>query len=348
MPHKHKRRNGDDSSGFDLPPSRMARPLPVGKQAGNSNKGKNKNGNKNKDSSNSAKSDDANSFLSKPITSYHDDTPRAFARMMAWQSSKGNKGSNSNTEPTNIPNKKRKRGGDNNNSTASAANSSSKKDASSASGTTTTTAAAAAMPTIKPGEKLSDFAARVDAALPVSGLKNKGADPLRSMGAKQRQTKTEKRLQKMYAEWREEDQRIKDRLEDEREEAEEREEEQRELYGLPVSGTVGDSTGGEGAGAGQKKKKKKGGHKAGHDDDDDPWAVLKERDQKPRLNDVAQAPPTFTKIPTEKFRVKNGARVNVANVPNAAGSLRRREELGEARQNVLEAYRKMMEQKRGV
>ncbi len=38
------------------------------------------------------------------------------------------------------------------------------------------------VPTIRPGEKMSDFAARVDAALPVSGLINKtaksGKDPL--------------------------------------------------------------------------------------------------------------------------------------------------------------------------
>jgi hypothetical protein len=46
-------------------------------------------------------------------------------------------------------------------------------------------------------------------------------------------------------------------------------------------------------------------------------------------------------IPREKFKVKNGARADVADVPNAAGSLARREELGAERKNIIEAYRLM-------
>ena len=58
---------------------------------------------------------------------------------------------------------------------------------------------------------MADFAARVNQALPVGGLSRKGKQP---DGVKERQTKTEKRLHKMYAEWREEEARRKEKLEE--------------------------------------------------------------------------------------------------------------------------------------
>ena len=80
-----------------------------------------------------------------------------------------------------------------------------------------------------------------------------------------------------------------------------------------------------------------------NDGDDDPWAaVAKARNEGPRsLNDVVQAPPQFSKLPREKFKVRR-ARVNVEDVPKASGSLRRREELVEVRKSVVEGYRQMM------
>jgi hypothetical protein len=51
------------------------------------------------------------------------------------------------------------------------------------------------------------------------------------------------------------------------------------------------------------------------------------------------APPSFLSIPREKFKVRRGG---VDDVPNASGSLRRREELGEVRRSVVEGYRAMM------
>jgi hypothetical protein len=196
------------------------------------------------------------------------------------------------------------------------------------------------IPTIRPGERMGDFAARVDAALPVSGLINKtgrgGKDPL---GLKVYRTKTEKRMHRMYDEWREEERKIQEAREIAQEKAEEEEDEE---------GNVKWKIDAEFAEASKKRKGKKKKALGEIDDgNDDPWAELvKKRNEGPRrLNDVAQAPPTFTKIPREKFKVR-GAAVDVGDVPKASGSLRRREELGEVRRSVVEGYREMMKNNR--
>jgi hypothetical protein len=64
--------------------------------------------------------------------------------------------------------------------------------------------------------------------------------------------------------------------------------------------------------------------------------------------DVAKAPPTNLVKPKEKFKVRGmgGAKVDVADVPAAAGSLRRREVLASERKNIVEQYRKLMAEKR--
>lgn len=195
------------------------------------------------------------------------------------------------------------------------------------------------IPTIKAGERMSDFAARVNAALPVAGLvRNTRKDPL---GLKGSQTKTERRMQRMQKEWREVEAKRKEKLEVAMEEAEEEDDEV----------GVGQSFN-HGAG-GKKSKKGKRWKVIGEEgtDEDDPWAVVKAaRNEKSSglvgLHDVVQAPPQLTTTPKERFRVQNGAKVDVADVPNTAGSLRRREELGEARRSVVEGYRKMMQGKR--
>jgi hypothetical protein len=61
---------------------------------------------------------------------------------------------------------------------------------------------------------------------------------------------------------------------------------------------------------------------------------------------VVTAPPTFDRVPREVFKVKNGARVNVGNVPTSAGSLMRREQLGEERMTIIDTYRKLMAAKK--
>ena len=205
-------------------------------------------------------------------------------------------------------------------------------------------AAEAQVPTIRPGERMSEFSARVDAALPVSGLINKtaknGKDPL---GLKVGRTKTEKRMHRMYDEWREQDRKIKEKREEAQELAEEEVEDEDGQVRWKVDVDAAQGTSGKKSKKGKKKKV------IGEldDGDDDPWAGLKrERGQKIGLNDVVQAPPTFKTLPKEKFKVR-GARVEVEDVPKASGSLRRREELGEVRRSVVEGYRAMMKKGKG-
>lgn len=196
------------------------------------------------------------------------------------------------------------------------------------------------MPKIQPGERLSEFSARVDAAIPIAGLINKtsrgGKDPL---GLKVGRTKKERKMHKMYDEWREQEKRIKEKREEALELAEEEDEDE---DGATVKWKV-DMEAAENDGKKKGKGKRKRVIGEVEDGDDDPWlAVAKARNEGPRkFNDVVQAPPQFTKIPKEKFKVR-GARVEVDDVPKASGSLRRREELGEVRRSVVEGYRQMM------
>lgn len=202
------------------------------------------------------------------------------------------------------------------------------------------------MPTIRVGERMSDFAARVDAALPVSGLINKtargGKDPL---GLKVARTKTEKRMHRMYDEWREEDRKLKEAREEALDLA--------EMEALDDDGQVRWKEDID-AGSGNQGKKKKGkGRKKVRgeidDGDEDPWEQIKRNraEAKVGLHDVVQAPPTFSRVPKEKFPAL-GARVEVDDVPKASGSLRRREELGEVRKSVVEGYRAMMKKAGGA
>lgn len=193
------------------------------------------------------------------------------------------------------------------------------------------------LPKILPGERLSDFAARVDRALPVANLARKGK--VNVEGIKERQTKTEKRLQKMYASWREEETRLKEKEEERQELEEEAEEERGAAYGGQA---IAFPTSNRGA-----KRKKKGTVIGEVQEDEDPWAELeRKREVRRGLHDVVQAPPTLKTVPKEKFKVKEGARVDIGNVPKGAGSLMRREELGGARREVIQRYREMMGRKK--
>jgi hypothetical protein len=202
--------------------------------------------------------------------------------------------------------------------------------------------------TIKPGERMSDFAARVDAALPIGGLVKKGAKGAKGakgpLGLKVVRTKTEKKMHRIYAEWREQDRKIKEKRQEALELAEEEED---DVEGLGIKWKVDmEAVDQESKKKGKGKKNKVIGEVGGKDDED-PWeAVKRARNEGPRvLNDVVQAPPQFTKMPKEKFKVR-GARVDVGDVPKASGSLRRREELGEIRRSVVDGYRQMMKQNR--
>ncbi|KAF2087903.1 hypothetical protein K490DRAFT_73377 [Saccharata proteae CBS 121410] len=309
MPHKHKRqRKPDDLSSHDLPPTARAKPLPV-RESGNLT-----------DNFASKTVQRKKAKAKKRADGYGlDDTPKAFARLM--QLGKTGKG------PSGLDNGDQPRGKKRKLADAEAKPAKPAKPASAK--------PEMEKPTIMPGERMSDFAARVNQALPVAGLARKGKA---IEGVKERQTKTEKRMHKMYAEWREEEAKRKEREEEARELAEEEEEEKNALYGEDKTSIP----------AGKKGKRKK---LIGETDDgeDDPWAVLKTRRDAPKgINDVVQAPPTFKAIPKEKFKVRNGAKVQVADIPKSAGSLARREELGETRKSIIESYRAMMESRRNT
>ena len=181
---------------------------------------------------------------------------------------------------------------------------------------------------IQPGERLTDYAARVDQALPVAGLiaKNNKADGMRE----QRKTKHEKKLQRLVNNWKAEEAKRIEKVQEEWDEAEEQEDENDAIWEAQNAGFAD----------GKKGKKGKKGK------EDDPWAELKKKRDRPKgVFDVVQAPPQFTKTPKE-FKIKDGAKIGVSSVPNA-GSIRRQEILAETRADVIARYREMMQAKRG-
>lgn len=251
-----------------------------------------------------------------------DDAPRAFKRLMAFAGGKKPRsGLDNGDEPRSA--KAKKRGATQESKTAEAT-------------TETKTAAAvaaAAIPKIRPGERMSEFASRVDASLPLSGLVNNSQkgnkDPL---GLKVWRTNKERKMHKMYDEWREQERKIKEKREEELELEAEKELEEAES-GVSWKLNMGDQT------SGKKKKRSK--------DDEDPWAILRKKrgEARPSLRDVAVAPPEFTAKPSKQLLVR-GAAVEVQDIPKSAGSLKRREELQVARNDIVAAYRKKMSSKR--
>ncbi|KAL3426815.1 urease accessory protein [Phlyctema vagabunda] len=314
MPHKHTRK-GEDKSTINLPPSTIAKPLSTAKGA-----------NSNGVFTTEIKTDKrANKKRKRKDDT--DDTPKAFARLMAFQQGKKlPKGLDDGVKPA----KKKAR------KPAEDAEAPEPRNHDGNRGVV------AEVPKIRVGEKMSEFSARVDAALPVSGLINKiskqGKDPV---GLKVGRTKTERRMHRMYDEWREQDKKIKEARE---EAAELKEEEMQEDEDGKVqwkADLIDSVKASNSKKKGKAKKKKVIGEM--DDGEDDPWAAVKKaRNEGPRrLNDVVLAPPTL-KAPRAKFKVQAGARVEVEDVPKASGSLRRREELGEVRRSIVESYRAMM------
>ncbi|KAK3952763.1 hypothetical protein QBC32DRAFT_340475 [Pseudoneurospora amorphoporcata] len=316
MPHKHTRREKDLST-FDLPPTQIAKPLPPTTISKKKVPVKNK------------KNDGIQKTSSKrkraPETQ---DAPRAFKRLMAFAEGKKPRSGLDNGAPP--PSKKAK-----------------KKAAAAASAAASNETPAPEKETeskpelkIRPGEKLSEFSQRVDAALPISGLVNNkaknGKDPL---GLKIWRTRKEMKMHKLYDEWRVQDAKIKEKREEELEELEEKEMEEESMG---VTWKLNQE-------AGKKKKKGKNGSRylgESKEKEDDPWEEIKKKrgEAKIGLNEVADAPPEL-KIPSKKLLVK-GAMVDVDGIPKAAGSLRQREELQKVREDVVAQYRKLMAERR--
>jgi hypothetical protein len=328
MPHKHKRQKPNPTETaqlFDLPPSQRANPLPSSKHPTSTP-----------------------SSLRRPAkkrtpktTADDGDTPRAFARLLQFQrTGKGVRRGLDEGRPRAAAGKKRKA------ATAvedGAGNASLDAEVGDTHDAETVVAAALPVPfTFQPGERLSDFGQRVNQALPISGLAKKG----KSGGGGGKVTKHEKRLKKMQSQWREEEVKILEKEEEAREIAEEEWEEQVAGMDKEARAMMAAVGGGSGGGKKGKKGKKRSTKVIGEVDagEDDPWAVLETRREAPKgLHDVALEPPKFGRLPKELFK---GAQVG--DVPKQAGSLRRREGLGQTRNEIIQSYRMVMAQNRAA
>lgn len=204
------------------------------------------------------------------------------------------------------------------------------------------------IPKILPSECLSDFSARVNAAIPVAGLAKKSKHSSELLTG-ERQTKLEKRMQKMYAEWREAEAKRKEKLAEKEDELEvEKDEVGRERSDLPASTKTKK----------MKRKRIKGlmmNHGNEAPEDDDPWSHVAAKRKENTiasaspgglvgLHDVVLAPPKLSRLPKEKLRDKRGQ-----NAPQKTATigLKRQEELEGARRQVVDGYRRMMSERRG-
>ncbi|KAK4191633.1 hypothetical protein QBC35DRAFT_486670 [Podospora australis] len=318
MPHKHTRREKNDED-FELPPTQVAKPLrptSISKKKAPPEKKNAQNSQNDPPKKEKKRKRDA------------DDVPRAFKRIMNLQAGRlPRSGLDNGDQPKGKKGKKK------------ADEKPAPKPAPAATPSTNPDLQ------IRPGEKLYEFNQRVDAALPLSGLITKttvkdGKDPL---GLKVRRTKKERKMHNMYDEWREIDKRVKERREEELEALEEKEMEN-EAMGISWKLDMEAKSG--------KKKGKKGkrtryiGEEGGPEGD--PWEEIKKKrgETKVGLNEVAHAPPEL-KLPKRNSLVL-GAKVEVSDIPKAAGSLRQREELQEIREDVVAQYRKLMESRRAA
>lgn len=301
MPHKHKSSKlAPTSSSYDLPPTRIAHALSTTKAP------------------NAPKS---HSQAYHEITKPFDDTPRAFSRLFAPHPPR------SGLDDAVRSSKKRKK-------TSSTAITDSLQSVTPVLGSATTTDSSSnVIPRLQHNESLSAFSARVDAALPFNGIQKSASITARGSGLeKGRKTKTERKMQKMQKDWRDEDQRLRQKLEEEASSDEDDEE----------SGHVG--LGILGSRRAKRRAKDKVMGRTMKRDDDDPWANItakrKAADESRGggtgglvgLHDVVQAPPRLKKMKPMKV---------------GSGGLKRQVELSETRQSVIESYRQMMKD-RGI
>ncbi|PTB63595.1 hypothetical protein BBK36DRAFT_1126751 [Trichoderma citrinoviride] len=142
---------------------------------------------------------------------------------------------------------------------------------------------------IRPGENLGAFASRVDAALPVSGLARKTSvnkDGKDAQGFKVYRTRKERKMHKLYEQWRAEELKIQERKEEELERIAERDLED-DAAGILTSVAFQNENS-------QGKRKK--GHKRRKAAEEDPWLELKKRraEKKPKIYETVLAPPEFS------------------------------------------------------
>ncbi|KAH7113773.1 hypothetical protein B0J11DRAFT_139909 [Dendryphion nanum] len=345
MPHKHKRKAENDDSHYNLPPSARAAPLPVTTSRHGAPL-----------TANFAKTRTSKKRKVANIQGYGaDDTPKAFARLMAFKTSGGKRRSGLDDGISKTKKQRKEQEREKKQASEKQTSSNSKlteKEGNNVSGEqgddVVDSEAQPVAPVLKiqPGERLSEFNSRVNQALPLSGISKASNKKIPGMGPDHRVTKHEKKLKRLQAGWRKEEARIRDKEDEERELAEEDEDEMDAMWENKTAEplrAVGKKKGGK-----KNKRKRVVGEV---DDKEDAWDELQKRKigERKGMHDVVQEPPSFDKVPREIFKVKNlgGAKVDVGNVPKGVGSLARREELGRERVGIIETYRQLMKGKRG-
>ncbi|RVX74124.1 hypothetical protein B0A52_01956 [Exophiala mesophila] len=288
MPHKHKRKRDQDDSDFNLPPTSRARTLTVHQKSA------------------SIFSDDAarkEKFANKKRRKHGkggaqaDDTPKAFARLMAMQQGRKIKsGLDDGTSDSKANKKKRldksaakfnqdKHNGQSEPEAAQVEDNDDDEqqaDVDTMSKQEATSNAPISQPlTILPSERLSDFALRVDQSLPLSSItkRNTAGTKIPGVNIKTPQTKHNKRLGRMISEWRATDARLKDKREDEEADmAEQREEDSLLWLGVDASGAGGKSA------KGKKMRRRE------LEDQADPWkSLVRKRAQEERQRRIQEA-----------------------------------------------------------
>ena len=284
--------------------------------------------------------------------SLEDDTPRAFQQLLNYPL-KGRRvpsGLDDNPEP---PSKKRKR------TTAT-----STSHALSTNRTSQTLNTIPEVPKILPYEPLSAFGVRVDAALPVTGLarsKRGGGPEIQG----ERQTRMERKMQRMQHEWRENDRKRKERAEEENDANVIEDDDMGGVTG--VFGKSRRTAQAANARTKAKKKKKRNGNAQPPEpdlDEADPWAALARKRAElvtnplstgrdrglVGLHDVVLAPPKLPSMSRLKTKagVQGSGTENSHITPPPVGGLRRQAELSAARREVIEGYRRMMQERRGA
>ena len=199
-----------------------------------------------------------------------------------------------------------------------------------------------------PGESASAFSSRVNAALPILSARNRQSKNL-TRGLKERDTKLEKKMKRMRAQWWEEDRRIKDKREENEEEVREKLE---KLGGGVLLEDIIPS----------RKNRRKGGVDV--DEEGDIWANVGKKNPNQvsennltgdatitvsnsitnqskgliGIHDVVSAPPRFSKT----LKAKLNASMPHGNARHNEGGLKRQTELSQARKQIIEGYRELM------
>ncbi|KAK5100851.1 hypothetical protein LTR70_001112 [Exophiala xenobiotica] len=351
MPTKHKRKRDatTDKAQYDLPPTTKARSLPVIVPTKDFLAPAPRKKQKLDDDAGGSGSKRARGKRGAGVVT--DDTPKAFARLMAWHTTgrkiggglddgvgrgKKKKGKQ---EQQKKQQKARKEG-----EGAGAEDAATSKDA--AQGKLT-------VPKIQPGETLAEYGLRVDQSLPLSSLPKANVNANTSLPAdlrekekkSQKLTRHNKRLARMQTEWRNTEARLRSREEEELEENEEKIEEERLLW--------------EGVKTVGKKGKKRVV-------EDDPWKELERKrreGEKGRgkivaltARDHAQAPPELNLNKLNPFKEKmerpvgaGGGAVNGNVIGNGAArkaNVRRGDEMDAIRRGHIEAAKRRIRSNR--